>query len=119
MAVPSRIRLKDMKQGEGSGTWWGPLFGAHAATWAETWEGPEGWGTPVYMHVLDRAQVGPGTTLLDCGCGAGRFVRLAAERGASPAGIDAARAPNSGPHHVPLPSRCFISFSLIREGTAI
>ena len=80
-----------MKHGEGSGTWWGPLFGAHAATWAETWEGPEGWGTPVYTHVLDQAQVGPGTTVLDCGCGAGRFVSLAAERGASAAGIDASR----------------------------
>jgi SAM-dependent methyltransferase len=80
-----------MKHGEGSGTWWGPLFGAHAATWAETWEGPEGWGTSVYTHVLDQAQVGPGTTVLDCGCGAGRFVRLAAERGASAAGIDASR----------------------------
>ena len=91
MAVPSQTRLKDMKHGEGSGTWWGPLFGAHAATWAETWEGTQGWGTPVYTHVLDQAQVGPGTNLLDCGCGAGRFVRLAAERGASAAGIDASR----------------------------
>ena len=91
MAVRSRTRLKDVKHGEGSGTWWGPLFGAHAATWAETWEGPEGWGAPVYTHVLHQAQVGPGTTLLDCGCGAGRFVSLAAERGASAAGIDASR----------------------------
>jgi SAM-dependent methyltransferase len=91
MAVPSQTRLKDMKYGEGSGTWWGPLFGARAATWAETWEGPEGWGASVYTHVLDQAQVGPGTTVLDCGCGAGRFVGLAAERGASAAGIDASR----------------------------
>src|SRR5829696_1049523 len=91
MAVPSRTRLKDMKHAEGSGTWWGPLFGAHAATWAETWEGPEGWGAPVYTHVLDQAQVGPGATVLDCGCGAGRFIRLAAERGARAAGIDASR----------------------------
>ena len=91
MAVRSRTRLKDVKHGEGSGTWWGPLFGARAATWAATWEGPEGWGTPVYTHVLDQAQVGPGTTVLDCGCGAGRFISLAAERGASAAGIDASR----------------------------
>ena len=90
MALPSQTTLKDMKHAEVSGTWWGPLFGARAATWAATWEGPEGWGTPVYTHVLDQAQVGPGTTLLDCGCGAGRFVSLAAERGASAAGIDAA-----------------------------
>jgi SAM-dependent methyltransferase len=91
MAVPSQTRLKDMKHGDGSGTWWGPLFGARAATWAQTWEGPEGWGAPVYTYVLDQVQVGPSTTLLDCGCGAGRFVRLAAERGASAAGIDASR----------------------------
>jgi SAM-dependent methyltransferase len=77
------------QQGTGSGTRWGPLFGARAATWADTWEGPQGWGTPVYAHVLDRARVGPGTTVLDCGCGAGRFVRLAADRGADVAGIDA------------------------------
>jgi SAM-dependent methyltransferase len=91
MAVPSQTRLKDMKHAEVSGTWWGPLFGARAATWAATWEGPEGWGAPVYTHVLDQAQVGLGTALLDCGCGAGRFVHLATERGASAAGIDASR----------------------------
>jgi SAM-dependent methyltransferase len=43
----------------------------------------------VYEHVLDRAGVGPGTTVLDCGCGAGRFVTLATQRGAAVAGIDA------------------------------
>ncbi len=79
-----------MKQyGHGSGTRRGPLFGAGAATWAETWEGSRGWGTPVYEHVLDRAHIGPGTTVLDCGCGAGRFVGLAIQRGAAVAGIDA------------------------------
>ena len=69
---------------------WGPLFGTRAQTWADTWEGPEGWGAGVYEHVLHRADVGPGTAVLDCGCGAGRFVRLAADRGAAVAGIDAA-----------------------------
>lgn len=78
-----------MKHGTGSGTRWGPLFGARASTWAETWEGPYGWGTPVYEHVIDRAHIGPGTTVLDCGCGAGRFVGLATQRGAAVAGIDA------------------------------
>jgi ubiquinone/menaquinone biosynthesis C-methylase UbiE len=43
----------------------------------------------VYEHVLDRARIGPGTTVLDCGCGAGRFVGLAAQREATVAGIDA------------------------------
>ncbi|MGH9213441.1 MAG: class I SAM-dependent methyltransferase [Acidimicrobiales bacterium] len=73
----------------GSATRWGPLFGAHAHDWAETWEGPSGWGAPVYEHVLVRAHIGPGSTVLDCGCGAGRFARLAADRGAEIAGIDA------------------------------
>jgi ubiquinone/menaquinone biosynthesis C-methylase UbiE len=77
------------RHGRGSGTRWGPLFGARASTWAQTWEGPRGWGTPVYEHVLDRAHIGPGMTVLDCGCGAGRFVGLASQRGAAAAGIDA------------------------------
>lgn len=73
----------------GSASRWGPLFGARAHDWAETWEGPSGWGTPVYQHVLDRAHIGPGSSVLDCGCGAGRFARMAADRGAEVAGIDA------------------------------
>jgi SAM-dependent methyltransferase len=74
----------------GSATRWGPLFGGRARDWAETWEGPQGWGIPLYRHILDRAQIGPGTSVLDCGCGAGRFAQMAADRGASVAGIDAA-----------------------------
>lgn len=77
------------QHGHRSGPRWGPLFGARASTWAKTWEGPRGWGTPVYEHVLDRAHIGPGTTVLDCGCGAGRFIGLATQRGAAVAGIDA------------------------------
>jgi SAM-dependent methyltransferase len=76
--------------GRGSAERWGPLFGSHAQDWAETWESPTGWGSPVYRHVLDRAMIGPGTTVLDCGCGAGRFARMAADRGGRVAGIDAA-----------------------------
>jgi SAM-dependent methyltransferase len=74
----------------GSAGRWGPLFGAHARDWAETWEGPRGWGTRVYLHVLDRAKIGSGCRVLDCGCGAGRFARMAADRGAPVAGVDAA-----------------------------
>jgi SAM-dependent methyltransferase len=77
---------------EGSAARWGPLFGAGAAVWAETWEGSAGWGTPVYEHVLERVAIGPGTRVLDCGCGAGRFGRMAADRGASVAGLDASEA---------------------------
>lgn len=74
----------------GSAGRWGPLFGARAQDWAETWEGPSGYGTLVYEYVLDRAKVNSNMRLLDCGCGAGRFTRMAADRGAEVAGVDAA-----------------------------
>jgi len=83
--------MTQTQQGSGSAGRWGPLFGAHARDWAETWEGPGGWGSPVYQYVLDRAKIGSGTRVLDCGCGAGRFARMAADRGAMVAGIDAAQ----------------------------
>jgi SAM-dependent methyltransferase len=73
----------------GSAARWGPLFGAKASAWADTWEGSAGWGTPVYEHVLERAEIGAGTSVLDCGCGAGRFAGMAVERGAEVTGIDA------------------------------
>ena len=47
--------------------------------------------------VLDRGQIGPGTAVLDCGCGAGRFARMAADRGATVAGIDAASSSSPSP----------------------
>lgn len=75
----------------GSAESWGPLFGARARDWAETWEGPSGWGIPVYQYVLDLAQIGPGVRVLDCGCGAGRFARMAADYGADVAGLDASK----------------------------
>ena len=83
-----------MKQTQraGSGSRWGPLFGAGADDWADTWEGSRGWGTSAYEHVLHEANIRAGTSVLDCGCGAGRFVRLAANEGARVAGIDAASA---------------------------
>jgi len=51
-------------------------------------EGPRGWGTPLHAAVLDATGVGPGTTLLDLGCGAGLFARAAAARGARVTGVD-------------------------------
>jgi SAM-dependent methyltransferase len=51
-------------------------------------DGPRGWGAPLYAAVLDATGVGPGTTLLDLGCGAGLFARAAADRGARVTGID-------------------------------
>lgn len=51
-------------------------------------EGPRGWGDPLYAAVLDVTAVGPGTTVLDLGCGTGLFARAAADRGARVTGID-------------------------------
>ena len=38
--------------------------------------------------MLDATAVGPGTSVLDLGCGAGLFARAAADRGARVTGID-------------------------------
>ncbi len=51
-------------------------------------DGPDGWGAPLHARVLDMAGVGPGTTLLDLGCGPGLFARAAVARGALVTGID-------------------------------
>ena len=51
-------------------------------------EGPRGWGAPLHAAVLDATAVGPGTTLLDLGCGTGGFARAASDRGARVTGID-------------------------------
>ena len=51
---------------------------------------PPAGGHRVYEHVLKRAEIGSDSRVLDCGCGAGRFARMATDRGASVAGIDAA-----------------------------
>jgi SAM-dependent methyltransferase len=51
-------------------------------------EGPRGWGAPLYGAVLDATAVGPGTRVLDLGCGAGLFARAAADRGARVTGVD-------------------------------
>jgi SAM-dependent methyltransferase len=51
-------------------------------------EGPPGWGAPLHARVLDLAGVGPGTAVLDLGCGPGTFAAAAVARGARVAGID-------------------------------
>lgn len=89
LRVVEMILVEDEPTLGGSAQLWGPLFGQRAGDWAETWEGPKGWGTPVYEYVLDRAQVSDGSEVLDCGSGAGRFARMAADLGARVSGIDA------------------------------
>jgi SAM-dependent methyltransferase len=76
-------------QSGGSAGIQGDLWGERARDWAEVMEGWNGWGIPLYRQVLERLEVGPGSDLLDVGCGAGRFCRIAADRGARVSGIDA------------------------------
>lgn len=78
---------------QGSAAFQAELWGERAADWAQIAEQAERpWLGPAYDLVLERLRVGPGTRLLDVGCGAGRFCRLAADRGARVHGIDATPA---------------------------
>jgi SAM-dependent methyltransferase len=65
----------------------GRLWSVNAADWAEL---HEQYVEPAYIAALDALDVGHGTRLLDIGCGAGRALRLAADRGADASGLDAA-----------------------------
>jgi SAM-dependent methyltransferase len=67
----------------------GVLWGTRPADWAALQEGQ---CRPVYEAVLERLSVGPGTVLLDAGCGAGMASQMAASRGARVTGLDASEA---------------------------
>jgi SAM-dependent methyltransferase len=67
----------------------GPLRGSAARDWATIQERQFRAG---FIAVPDHYRVGPGTRLLDAGCGAGMAAQLAAARGATVAGYDAAEA---------------------------
>jgi SAM-dependent methyltransferase len=70
----------------GSADRWGPLWGARPLDWALS-EEQHG---PGYEAALERIAPIAGQRVLDVGCGAGVFLRLVADRGAQPYGIDAA-----------------------------
>jgi SAM-dependent methyltransferase len=72
----------------GSAGRWGPLWGARADDWARSEEQQ----IAAYEEAIRRVGLGRGRRVLDVGCGAGVFLRLAAERGAEPWGIDASEA---------------------------
>jgi SAM-dependent methyltransferase len=72
----------------GSATRWGPLWGARPDDWALN----EDQQVPTYEAALERTGLEPGWRVLDVGCGAGAFLRLVAERGCVPCGIDASEA---------------------------
>jgi SAM-dependent methyltransferase len=61
------------------------LWGTDPRAWAEL---AEAHNRPLFEAVLDAAKVGPGTRLLDVGCGSGLTLVLAQQRGAVPAGLD-------------------------------
>lgn len=66
---------------------------AQAALWGAR---PQGWAEQelhqrrLYEHAIRTLGIGPGKRVLDVGCGAGSFCRLAADAGARVTGIDAA-----------------------------
>jgi SAM-dependent methyltransferase len=72
----------------GSGTRWGPLWGARADDWAASEEQQ----VPAYEEALRRVEMQPGQLVLDIGCGVGVFLRLVAARGGEPFGLDASEA---------------------------
>lgn len=74
---------------EGTAAVQGRLWSVNATDWAEL---HEQYVEPAYVAALDALGVGEGTRLLDVGCGAGRALRLAADRGADVSGLDAAPA---------------------------
>jgi SAM-dependent methyltransferase len=65
----------------------GPEWSSRAEAWAEWWPGL---AAPARDAVAAAAAIGPGTRVLDVGCGSGEFCALAAELGAVVSGIDAA-----------------------------
>jgi SAM-dependent methyltransferase len=69
----------------GSAERWGPLWGARPEDWAAT-EDQQG---ATYEEAIRRVGIEPGQRVLDVGCGAGMFLRLAEHRGAAAFGLDA------------------------------
>jgi SAM-dependent methyltransferase len=74
---------------EGTASTQGPLWSERAEDWAAVHEHNL---TPVYDTVLDLVHAGPGVAILEVGCGGGTALKLAAERGAEVAAIEAASA---------------------------
>jgi SAM-dependent methyltransferase len=72
----------------GSADKWGPLWGAQPRAWAEDEEKQ----VPTYEEAIRRIGVAPGERVLDIGCGTGVFLRLVADHGAKPFGLDASEA---------------------------
>ncbi|MBI2822709.1 MAG: class I SAM-dependent methyltransferase [Acidobacteria bacterium] len=72
----------------GSAGRWGPLWGAQPDDWAWT----EQQQIPTYEEVIRRVAIKAGERVLDVGCGAGTFLRMAADLGAQVFGFDASES---------------------------
>src|SRR5262245_16984614 len=72
----------------GSASRWAPLWGSRPADWALS----EEMQRPTYEAALERTGLEPDWRVLDIGCGAGAFLRLIAESGCQPSGVDASEA---------------------------
>jgi SAM-dependent methyltransferase len=75
-------------QAQGSAERWGPLWGARPADWALS----EDLQLPTYQAALARVRIDAGDRVLDVGCGVGAFLRLVAQRGGEPYGLDASES---------------------------
>jgi SAM-dependent methyltransferase len=80
--------MTEVETKSGSAERWGPLWGARPDDWALN----EDQQTPSYEEALRRVGLERGQSVLDIGCGAGAFLRMVSERGASAAGMDASEA---------------------------
>ena len=78
----------DTAELSGSAARWGPLWGARPVDWALS----EDQQTPTYEAALRQVALERGQRVLDIGCGVGTFLRLVADRGARPFGLDASEA---------------------------
>src|SRR6476620_3768440 len=74
---------------EGTAAIQGPLWSERAEDWATVHEHNM---APVYNAVLDLVHAAAGVDILEVGCGGGTALKLAADRGANTAAIDAASA---------------------------
>lgn len=74
--------------GSGSADHWGPLWGARPTNWASI----EKQQRPTYEEAIRRVPIEPADRVLDVGCGAGTFLRMAADLAAEVFGIDASEA---------------------------
>ena len=80
--------MTEVKSTSGSAGRWGPLWGARPDDWALN----EDQQMPSYLEALRRVGLQRGELVLDIGCGVGAFLRLVADRGARPFGLDASEA---------------------------